>query len=128
MNKEKSPEELRKEKEQLKVQDQITENVFEDKSQFPTSKMLGKKHNSKEANNKTPCIYMQGVLLFYISRFLYANRVPCIFFQILVTVRVICSPRHIVIRRKRLKHISRFLLIKKSLVDCKTNQQHTSES
>lgn len=35
MTKEKSPEELRKEKEQLKVQDQKTENVFEDKSRVP---------------------------------------------------------------------------------------------
>ncbi|HJF32728.1 MAG TPA: hypothetical protein K8V56_13270 [Sporosarcina psychrophila] len=35
MSKEKSPEELRKEKEQLKVQDQKTENVFEDKSRVP---------------------------------------------------------------------------------------------
>ena len=35
MTNEKSPEELRKEKEQLKVQDQKTENVFEDKSQVP---------------------------------------------------------------------------------------------
>ncbi len=36
MTKEKSPEELRKEKEQLKVQNQITENVFEDKSFKPS--------------------------------------------------------------------------------------------
>ena len=35
MDNEKSPEELRKEKEQLKVQDQKTENVFEDKSRVP---------------------------------------------------------------------------------------------
>ena len=35
MDKEKSPEELRKEKEQLKVQDQKTENVFENKSKVP---------------------------------------------------------------------------------------------
>ncbi|WP_318616704.1 hypothetical protein [Sporosarcina sp. YIM B06819] len=35
MTKEKSPEELRKEKEQLKVQNQITENIFEDKSRVP---------------------------------------------------------------------------------------------
>lgn len=35
MDKEKSPEELRKEKEQRKVQDQKTENVFEDKNRVP---------------------------------------------------------------------------------------------
>ncbi|GKV57096.1 hypothetical protein NCCP2222_30430 [Sporosarcina sp. NCCP-2222] len=35
MDKEKSPEQLRKEKEQLKIQDQKTENVFEDKSRVP---------------------------------------------------------------------------------------------
>ncbi|MBE1554933.1 hypothetical protein [Sporosarcina limicola] len=36
MSKEKTPEELRKEKEQLKIQDQKTENVFEDKSHVPS--------------------------------------------------------------------------------------------
>ena len=35
MDKEKTPEELLKEKEQLKVQDQKTDNVFEDKSRVP---------------------------------------------------------------------------------------------
>ena len=35
MDKEKSPEELQKEKEQLQVQNQKTENVFEDKSKVP---------------------------------------------------------------------------------------------
>ncbi len=35
MTKEKSPEELRKEKEQLQVQNQKTENVFEDISRVP---------------------------------------------------------------------------------------------
>jgi hypothetical protein len=35
MDKEKSPEELREEKAQLKMEDQKTENVFEDKSRVP---------------------------------------------------------------------------------------------
>ena len=35
MKEERTPEELRKEKEQLQVQDQKTENVFEDKSRIP---------------------------------------------------------------------------------------------
>ena len=35
MDKEQSPEELQKEKEQLQVQNQKTENVFEDKSKVP---------------------------------------------------------------------------------------------
>ena len=34
-DKEKSPEQLHKEKEQLKVQNQKTENVFEDKNRVP---------------------------------------------------------------------------------------------
>lgn len=35
MEREKSPEELRKEQEQLKMENQKTENVFEDKSRVP---------------------------------------------------------------------------------------------
>lgn len=35
MDKEKTPEQLQKEKEQLEVQNQKTENVFEDKSRVP---------------------------------------------------------------------------------------------
>ena len=35
MDKEKNPEQLQKEKEQLEVQNQKTENVFEDKSRVP---------------------------------------------------------------------------------------------
>ena len=47
MNKEKSPEELRKEKEQLKVQDQKTENVFEDKSRVPNEQNAWKETQYK---------------------------------------------------------------------------------
>ena len=36
MSNEKTPEELRKEKAQLKVQNQITENTFEDRSHIPS--------------------------------------------------------------------------------------------
>lgn len=35
MDKEKSPEQLEKEKEQMKIQNEKTENVFEDKSRVP---------------------------------------------------------------------------------------------
>ncbi|MBD7985846.1 hypothetical protein H9649_14835 [Sporosarcina sp. Sa2YVA2] len=35
MDKEKSPEQLEKEKEQMKIQNEKTENVFEDKSHVP---------------------------------------------------------------------------------------------
>ena len=35
VDKEKTPEQLQKEKEQMKVQNQKTENVFEDKSRVP---------------------------------------------------------------------------------------------
>ena len=47
MTKEKSPEELRKEKEQLKVQDQKTENVFEDKSRVPNEQNAWKETQFK---------------------------------------------------------------------------------
>lgn len=47
MNKEKSPEELRKEKEQLKVQDQKTENTFEDKSRVPNEQNAWKETQFK---------------------------------------------------------------------------------
>jgi hypothetical protein len=47
MNKEKSPEELRKEKEQLKVQDQKTENIFEDKSIVPNEQNAWKETQFK---------------------------------------------------------------------------------
>ncbi|WP_188006829.1 3-methyladenine DNA glycosylase [Sporosarcina sp. ANT_H38] len=47
MNKEKSPEELRKEKEQLKVQDQKTENIFEDKSRVPNEQNAWKETQFK---------------------------------------------------------------------------------
>lgn len=47
MNKEKSPEELRKEKEQLKVQDQKTENTFEDKSRVPEEQNAWKETQPK---------------------------------------------------------------------------------
>jgi hypothetical protein len=47
MNKEKSPEELLKEKEQLKVQDQKTENVFEDKSRVPNEQNAWKETQYK---------------------------------------------------------------------------------
>ncbi|NYF25994.1 hypothetical protein [Sporosarcina sp. JAI121] len=47
MSKEKSPEELRKEKEQLKVQDQKTENTFEDKSRVPNEQNAWKETQFK---------------------------------------------------------------------------------
>jgi len=47
MTKEKSPEELRKEKEQLHVQNQKTENVFEDKSRVPNEQNAWKKTEAK---------------------------------------------------------------------------------
>lgn len=47
MSKEKSPEELRKEKEQLKVQDQKTENIFEDKSRVPNEQNAWKETQFK---------------------------------------------------------------------------------
>ena len=47
MTKEKSPEELRKEKEQLKVQDQKTENIFEDKSRVPNEQNAWKETQFK---------------------------------------------------------------------------------
>ncbi|MBO0589205.1 hypothetical protein [Sporosarcina sp. E16_8] len=47
MTKEKSPEELRKEQEQLKVQDQKTENVFEDKSRVPNEQNAWKETQFK---------------------------------------------------------------------------------
>ncbi len=47
MNNEKSPEELRKEKEQLKVQDQKTENIFEDKSRVPNEQNAWKETQFK---------------------------------------------------------------------------------
>ena len=37
MDKEKSPEQLQKEQEQLQIQNQKTENVFEDKSKVPNT-------------------------------------------------------------------------------------------
>ena len=51
MDKEKTPEELRKEKEQLKVQDQKTENILKIKTGYQMSKTLGEKRNIKEAND-----------------------------------------------------------------------------
>lgn len=47
MSKEKSPEELRKEKEQLQVQNQKTENVFEDKSRVPNEQNAWKETQAK---------------------------------------------------------------------------------
>jgi len=47
MDKEKSPEELRKEKEQLIVQDQKTENVFEDKNRIPNEQNAWKETQYK---------------------------------------------------------------------------------
>jgi hypothetical protein len=47
MSKEKSPEELRKEKEQLMVQDQKTENVFEDKSRVPVEQNAWKETEAR---------------------------------------------------------------------------------
>lgn len=47
MNKEKSPEELRKEQEQLKAQDQKTENIFEDKSRVPNEQNAWKETQFK---------------------------------------------------------------------------------
>ena len=48
MSKEKSPEELRKEKEQLKMQNQKTENVFEDKSRVPNEQNAWKETQFKK--------------------------------------------------------------------------------
>lgn len=47
MTKEKSPEELRKEKEQLQVQNQKTENVFEDKSRVPNEQNAWKETEAR---------------------------------------------------------------------------------
>ena len=51
MDKEKSPEELRKEKEQLNVQDQKTENVFEDKNRVPNEQNAWKETQAKRASS-----------------------------------------------------------------------------
>jgi len=47
MDKEKSPEELRKEQEQLRVQNQKTENVFEDKDHIPNEQNAWKETQFK---------------------------------------------------------------------------------
>lgn len=47
MTKEKSPEKLQMEKEQLQVQNQKTENVFEDKSRVPNEQNAWKETQPK---------------------------------------------------------------------------------
>ena len=84
MNKEKSPEELRKEKEQLKVQDQKTENVFEDKVELPNEQ--NRLERNQAANNKTPCTYAGSFVILILFPLCQPRALYLL--PILVTVRV----------------------------------------
>lgn len=55
-------------------------------------------------------IRVQGISLIHRFTFLYGDLMSCIFFQLHMVIRVVCSSRHVIVRRI---HIRKLLLFHK---------------